>query len=315
MRVIRNDLVGVVKRTRAALAAALLLTPVLAFATTLEYPSVSDERLVNAQQDNGWLMYRRNYESTGFAPFDQINSTNVDKLKPAFDYESGLSQGHESPPVVNGNYMFVTTPMNHLIAMDARTGKVLWKYDYPVDKKALRTICCDVVNRGVALYGDLVYMGTLGDHVVALDAKTGAVKWNTALEAPGVGYAITGAPLVVKGKVIIGCGGGEYGARGVIVALDATTGKVEWKTYTTAAPGTPGGDTWPAGAYKTGGGDPWITGTYDHATNTLFWGVGNPGPWLATLRPGANLYTDSVLALDPDTGKIKWYYQWAPNDT
>jgi alcohol dehydrogenase (cytochrome c) len=171
-------------------------------------------------------------------------------------------------------------------------------------------VCCDVVNRGVALYGGLVYMGTLGNHVVALDAKTGAVKWDRALAPPAVGYAITGAPLVVNGKVIIGDGGGEYGARGAIVAMNAETGKVEWKIYTTAAPGTPGGDSWPKG-----GGDPWLTGTYDHATNTLFWGVGNPGPWLATLRPGNNLYTDSVLALNPENGKIKWYYQWTPNDS
>ena len=162
-------------------------------------------------------MYRRNYESTGYAPFDQINTGNVDKLKVAFDYESGLFQGHEAAPVVNGNYMFVTTPMDHVIAMDATSGKVLWKYEYPIDQKALKTVCCDVVNRGVALYGDLVYMGTLGNHIVALEAKTGKVKWDTALAPPGVGYFITSAPLVVNGKVIIGDGGGEYGARGEIV--------------------------------------------------------------------------------------------------
>jgi len=131
----------------------------------------------------------------------------------AFDYESNLFQGHEAAPVVNGNYMFVTTPMDHLIALDAASGKVLWKYDYPIDPKALKTVCCDVVNRGVALYGDLVYMGTLGNHIVALDAKTGNVKWDTALAPPGVGYFISGAPLVVDGKVIIGDGGGEYGSR------------------------------------------------------------------------------------------------------
>jgi alcohol dehydrogenase (cytochrome c) len=315
MSVKRNALLTAAKRMRGGALAAVLLTPLLAHADMPAYPSVTSERLVNAQKDNGWLMYRRNYESTGYAPFDLINSGNVEKLKVAFDYESGLSQGHEAAPVVNGKYMFVTTPMDHLIAMDATTGKVLWKYEYPIDKKALKTVCCDVVNRGVALYEDLVYMGTLGNHIVALDAATGEVKWDTALAPPGVGYFISGAPLVVKGKVIIGDGGGEYGARGFIVGMDAKTGKVEWKTYTTAAPGTPGGDTWPKGAYLTGGGSPWITGTYDHATNTLFWGVGNPGPWLSTLRPGDNLYTDSVLALNPDTGKIKWYYQWTPNDT
>ena len=279
-----------------------VLMPLWAAAQAPAYLAVTRERLVNAQQDNGWLMYRRNYESTGYAPFDQINTGNVGKLSAAFDMQSDLWQGHEAAPVVNGKYMFVTTPMDHLIALDATSGKVLWKYEYPIDPKALKTVCCDVVNRGVALYENLVYMGTLGNHIVALDADTGAVKWDTALAPPGVGYFISGAPLVVNGKVIIGDGGGEYGSRGFIVGIDAKSGKVAWKTYTTAAPGTPGGDSWPKGAYKTGGGNPWITGTYDHATNTLFWGVGNPGPWLATLRPGDNLYTDSVLALNPDTG-------------
>lgn len=298
----------------AALAAAGLLAA-LSAAAAPAYPPVTASRLEHAAHDNGWLMYRRDYRSTGYAPFNQINAGNVDRLKVAWDYESGLSQGHEAAPIVNGRYMFVTTPMDHLLAFDAATGKLLWKYDFPLEKKALKTVCCDVVNRGVALYGDMVYLGTLGNHIVALDARTGKVKWNTRLAPPGVGYFISGAPLVVNGKVIIGDGGGEYGARGFIVALDAKTGKLLWKTYTTAAPGTPGGDTWPKGAYKTGGGNPWITGTYDTATNTLFWGVGNPGPWLATLRPGDNLFTDSVLALDPNTGRIKWYYQYTPNDT
>lgn len=295
--------------------AAAALMPLLAYAAAPAYDPVTTARLDNAQKDDGWLMYRRSYTSTGFAPFDQINTGNVDKLKVAFTYKSGLNQGHEAAPIVNGKYMFVTTPMDHLIALDATTGKKLWEYDYPIDKKALKTVCCDVVNRGVALYGDMVYMGTLGNHIVALNAKTGKVQWDTALAPPGVGYFISGAPLVVKGRVIIGDGGGEYGARGFLVGMNAKTGKVEWKTYTTAAPGTPGGDTWPKGAYKTGGGNPWLTGTYDTATDTLFWGVGNPGPWLATLRPGDNLYTDSVLALNPVNGKIKWYYQWTPNDT
>jgi alcohol dehydrogenase (cytochrome c) len=143
------------------------LTPLLACADTPAYQAVTSERLVNAQQDSGWLMYRRNYESTGYAPFDQINAGNVDKLKVAFDYQSNLSQGHEAAPLVNGKYMFVTTPMDHLIAMDATSGKVLWKYDYPIDEKALKTVCCDVVNRGAALSGDLVYMGTLGNGACA----------------------------------------------------------------------------------------------------------------------------------------------------
>src|ERR1700722_20121455 len=240
-------------------AAAAVLASSWAHAAMPAYLQVTSERLINAQQDKGWLMYRRNYESTGYAPFDQINTGSVGKLTMVFSHQSDLSQGHEAAPVVNGKYMFVTTPMDHLIAMDATTGKVLWKYEYPIDKKALKTVCCDVVNRGVALYGDLVYMGTLGNHIVALDAATGQVKWDTALAPPGVGYFISGAPLVVKGKVIIGDGGGEYGSRGFIVGINAETGKGEGKTYTPAAPGTPGGDSWPKGAYLTGGGNPWIT--------------------------------------------------------
>ena len=209
-----------------SLFAAAALAPLLARADMPAYAPVTTERLLNAQQDPGWLMYRRNYESTGYAPFDQISTANAATLAVAFDYESNLFQGHEAAPVVNGNYMFVTTPMDHLVALDAVSGKVLWKYDYPIEPKALKTVCCDVVNRGVALYGDLVYMGTLGNHIVALDAKTGTVKWDTALAPPGVGYFISGAPLVVDGKVIIGDGGGEYGSRGFVAALNAKTGQI-----------------------------------------------------------------------------------------
>ena len=184
MRVITGALNSVSAGLRACALAATALMPLLAAADMPAYPTVTDARLLNAQQDNGWLIYRRNYESTGYAPLDQINAANVGKLAVAFDVQSDLSQGHESAPVVNGKYMFVTTPMDHLIALDATSGKVLWKYDYPIDPKALKTVCCDVVNRGVALYEDLVFMGTLGNHVVALDAATGAVKWDTALAPP-----------------------------------------------------------------------------------------------------------------------------------
>ena len=241
----RNTGLTAAERARYGVIAAALLTPLLAYSQVPAYLPVTTERLLDAQQDQGWLMYRRNYESTGYAPFNQINSGNVGKLKVAFDYESNLFQGHEAAPVVNGNYLFVTTPMDHLIAMEASTGKVLWKYDYPIDEKALKTVCCDVVNRGVALYGDLVYMGTLGNHVVALDAKTGTVKWDTSLAPPGVGYFISGAPLVVNGKVIIGDGGGEYGSRGFIVGVgcryrQASSGKPTRPQHPAPPAETPG---------------------------------------------------------------------------
>lgn len=279
------------------------------------YPAVTDARLANAANDDGWLMYRRDYGSSGYAPFDTINAGNVAELKPAWDYKTAFDMGHESPPIVNGDYLFVTTPKNHLIAFQASTGKELWKYEHDLSNAGLKTVCCDVVNRGVALYEDKVYMATLDNHVVALDAKTGKVVWNENIHEQDVGYAMTLAPLVVKGKVIVGVSGGEYGARGYVAALDANTGKQVWKQHTVPLPDEPGGDTWPKGAAETGGGAAWLTGSYDAETDTLLWGVGNPGPWLATLRPGDNLYTDSVIAMDPATGKIKWHYQYTPNDT
>jgi len=300
--------------TLKALAVATLLA-CTATALAADYEPVTDARLKSAATDKGWLMYRRDYTSRGYAPFKTIDTKNVANLKPAWDWKSPLDMGHEAPPIVNGDYLFVTTPKNHLIAFQASTGKQLWTYEHDLSNVGLKTICCDVVNRGVALYGDKVYMATLDNHVVALDAKTGKVAWNESLNAADVGYALTLAPLIVKGKVIVGVSGGEYGARGFIEALDANTGKQAWKLHTVPLPGEPGGDTWPKGAAETGGGAAWLTGSYDAETDTLFWGVGNPGPWLATLRPGDNLYTDSVIAVNPADGKIKWHYQYTPNDT
>ncbi|MCF3948706.1 methanol/ethanol family PQQ-dependent dehydrogenase [Acidiphilium sp. AL] len=280
------------------------------------YPPVTQARLDNAGHSKGWLMFNRSYAGDDYAPFTQITPQNVGTLKEVWSSSKvDIPNGFEDIPVVNGDYMFVTTPLDHIMAFNAKTGKLLWKYDYHVPKVALKTVCCDVNNRGVALYGDMVFMGTLDNHVLAFDAKTGKLLWNVSLEKPGIGYSISGAPLAIDGKVIIGSGGGEYGARGFLAGLDAKTGKVLWKTYTIPSPSEPGGKTWPVGAYKHGGGSPWMPGTYAPSTHELYWGVGNPGPWLATMRPGHNLYSDSVIAMDPDTGKIKWHYQYTRNDT
>jgi alcohol dehydrogenase (cytochrome c) len=284
-------------------------------ALAADYAPVTDARLKAAATDDGWLMYRHDYTSSGYSPFDTINESNVANLKQVWDYKTGFDQGHESPAIVNGDYLYITTPKNELIAFQASTGKQLWKYQHDLSHVGLKTVCCDVVNRGVALYGNDVYMATLDNYVVALDAVTGKLAWKQQLAPADMGGAMTLAPLVVKGKVIVGMSGGEYGARGYVAALDAKTGKLMWKQFTVPAPNEPGGKTWPKGAYKTGGGGAWLTGTYDAETDTLFWGVGNPGPWLATLRPGDNLYTDSVIAMNPATGKIKWNYQYTPNDT
>ena len=200
------------------------------------YAPVTDARLSNAAKDNSWLMYRHDYGSTGYAGLNQINTGNVAQLKPAWDFVTGFKSGHEAPPVVNGNYMFITTPKDELLAFEASTGKQLWKYQHDLSKVGFKTICCDVVNRGVALYGDNVYMATLDNHVVALDAKTGSVVWNKSMGEPDLGEAMTAAPLIVKGMVVVGVAGGEYGARGYVAALNSKTGDVVWQQSTVPAP-------------------------------------------------------------------------------
>ena len=282
--------------------------------STPGWVTVTDARLLDAGRDDGWLMYLRTYDAHAHAPFAQIDRRNVGRLHVVFTHEFSIPEGYEAPPIVNGRTMIVTTPLNHVYALDAVTGKKLWQYDHPLPKIALRTVCCDVVNRGVALYGDMAYEATLDNHVVALDARTGKVVWETAVAAPGIGYAMSGAPLAIRGKIIVGDGGGEYASRGFLVALDAKTGKEVWRFYTTPAPGEPGGNTWPGKTYLHGGADPWMTSSYDPETNTLFTGTGNPSPWLWLERKGQNLYSDSILALNPDTGKLKWYFQQTPND-
>jgi alcohol dehydrogenase (cytochrome c) len=281
-----------------------------------DFTPVTDRMLDDAATSDGSLMYLRSYNGENHAPFSEIDTKNVARLQEVFTHPVSIPEGFESPPMVNGRTMIVTTPLDRVYALDAVSGKQLWEYDYPVAKRQLRTVCCDMVNRGVALYGNMAYMATLDNHVVALDAQTGAVKWNVAVYPdPGAGYAMTLAPLAVDGKIVVGESGGEYGIRGFITALDPNDGHEIWKRYTIPAPDEPGGNTYPPGKYLHGGGGAWLTGTYDPDTETLYWGVGNPGPWFARERPGRNLYSDSVLALDVATGKIKWYFQQTPHDT
>jgi alcohol dehydrogenase (cytochrome c) len=210
--------------------------------------------------------------------------------------------------------MFLTTPLDHVIALDATTGKVIWTYVPQIDFKVLRAICCDVVNRGVALYGNDLYFGTLDDHLICLDAATGSVVWDKRVAPAGQNYSITGAPLVVDGEVVTGVGGGDYGARGFLAAFDALTGTQRWLHYTIPGPHDPGGDTWGTGSSR-GGGDTWVTGSFDPSTHTLFWGAGNPSPWFGGMHAGKNLYADSLLALDASSGNLKWYYQYTPHDS
>jgi alcohol dehydrogenase (cytochrome c) len=245
-------------------------------------------------------MYRRTYDGSGFSPLKETTPSNVHKLSLAWSLSTDLVEAHETTPIVNRGRMFITTPGNNIIALDAKTGTQLWRYarKYPDGLFQLHP-----TNRGVALSGDLVYMATTDCALVALDGASGNEVWTVPIDDYKTGCYSTLAPLAVRGKIIVGYSGGEFGVRGSVIAFDALTGKRVWQTYTVPAPNEPGGQTWTGDAYKRGGGTIWITGVFDPASNTTYWGTGNPAPWVADDRPGDNLYTDSTIALDVDTGQ------------
>ena len=277
---------------------------------TIPYSPVTDERLLNPEPGN-WLMYRRTYDSWGYSPLDKINTKNVAKLVPVWTFSTGVEEGHQSPPLVNNGVMFITTPKNQVLALDAKRGELLWRYrrELPEDLFQLHP-----TNRGVALYGDKVFLATVDAHLLALNAKTGEVVWDQTVEDYLNGYYMTLAPLVVHGKVMVGMSGGELGIRGFIQAFDAETGKSVWKTYTVPGPGEKGHETWPGDTWKTGAVSIWVTGSYDPQLNLTYWGTGNPAPFLSEVRPGDNLYANSVIALDADSGELKAYHQYHWND-
>ena len=290
------------------LAAGLMMTSPIA--TTAgqapRYTPVTDARLRDPEPRN-WLMYRGTYNGWGFSPLDQINAQNVADLKPVWLFPTGVeTHRHEAPPIVNDGTMFVTTGAQ-VIALDARTGRLLWRYvrDLPNDLRYVH-----FTNRGVGLYEDKVYIGTLDAHVVALDATSGTVVWERVVEDYQRGHYITMAPLVVDGKVMVGTSGGERGIRGFVTAIDARTGDEVWKTYTIPAPNEPGNDTWPGNSWETGGAPVWLTGTYDPTLGVTYWGTGNPSPWMGDARPGHNLYSNSTIALDVETGARRGHHQY-----
>ncbi len=254
-----------------------------------------------------WLMWRRTLDGWGYSPLDQINAANVARLAPVWSLSTGLRPGHESPPLVNGRFMFLTTPRNNVLALDAGTGELLWRY---VRRLPDGLSHGHPTNRGAALYEDRVYLATVDAHVVALDAATGEVVWEQPVEDYRTGYYMTMEPLVVNGKVMVGVSGGERGIRGFVAALDARSGAEVWKAYSIPTPDQPGGDSWPGDSWRTGGAPVWLTGTFDPALNLTYWGTGNPGPWMGDQRPGDNLYTNSVMALDADTGELRGYHQY-----
>ena len=290
----------------AAMAALALAVPPGTAAQEPDYTPVTDERL-RSPADGDWLMYRRTYDSWGYSPLDQITTANVADLEPVWLLSTGVTSGHESPPVVNDGIMFITTPEDRVIAVDARTGEQLWLYQrqFPEDMAHPHR-----TNRGVALYGDKVYYTAHDAFVVALDAATGELVWETAVADYRTGYYMTIAPLIANGKVLVGPSGGERGIRGFVAAYDAETGEEVWRTHTIPGPGDPGIETWPGETWRTGGASIWITGSFDPELNLTYWGTGNPGPWIGDQRPGDNLYTNSVVAFDADTGELRGYHQY-----
>ena len=275
---------------------------------------VTFDRLLRSQREpQNWLTYNGNLGSTHHSSLDQINAANVANLDLKWVSQAQSLEKFEATPLVVDGVMYVTEPPNTVVAIDTRTGRPFWRYEHPMPETTY--VCCGNINRGVAILGNTIYLGTLDAQLVALDASTGRKKWATKVADYTQGYAVTVAPLVVKDKIIVGPAGGERGISGFLAAYDAETGKQVWRFNTIPHPGEPGNETWPGDSWKTGGGSVWVTGSYDPDANLIYWGIGNPGPdWNPEVRKGANLYADCVVALDADTGKLKWYYQFTPND-
>jgi alcohol dehydrogenase (cytochrome c) len=288
------------------LATALIAPPALA--------QTSQQLLAAGQSAREWLTYGRTYDNQRFSTLIQISPGNVASLRPVWAASLATLDGLEATPLVHDGVLYVSAAYSHVYAFNARNGERLWHWAPEYAPELGTVLCCGPVNRGVAILGDLVYVLTLDARLVALKKDSGQVAWEKIIDDWKRGVSATGAPLVVKDRVIVGIAGGEYGVRGYLRAYDAASGTEAWTTYTVPGPGEPGNETWPGETWTTGGGATWQSGAFDPQLNLLYWGTGNPGPWNSDLRKGDNKWTASLLALDPDTGAIKWGFQYTPND-
>ena len=292
---------------------------------------ITDERIINleSEEPGNWLSHGRTYEETRFSPLTQINKETVSQLGLAWYKDMGTNRAQESTPIIVDDIMYLTSSWSIVYAIDAKTGETLWRYDPEVPGEHARKACCDVVNRGVAVYEGMVYVGSLDGRLIALNAESGDVIWekDTIIDRDRF-YTITGAPRVAKGKVFIGNGGAEFGVRGYVTAYNAKSGEEEWRFFT--VPGDPSlgfedpamemaAKTWKGGNYWEfgGGGTVWNSIVYDPEFDNVYLGVGNGSPWTRAVRSpggGDNLFLSSIVALDVDTGEMKWYYQTTPGD-
>jgi alcohol dehydrogenase (cytochrome c) len=276
---------------------------------------VTPEALAKApERGDQWLQYGGGYRNYRHSPVTSLTPDSVKRLRVAWSAPTGTTGQFEASPIVYGGVMYVSTSYNRLLALDAKTGQFLWRYDVPMP--ADLRLCCGPPNRGVAIGGDLLVMATLDSRLIAFERKTGKVAWNTEIISYKDGYSATSAPLIVGNLVFTGLAGGEFGAPGFVDAYDLATGKRVWRIHTVPQDAKdPATKSWAGESWKSGGAPAWTTGAYDAETDTLFWTVGNPSPdWNGDARAGDNLYSDSVLALDPKTGRMKWYFQFTPHD-
>jgi len=311
---------------------ALSLSMIVSLALTgVAHAKVTNKDILNDQATTDDVVsYGLGLKGQRYSPLKKINTETVKEMRPVWSFSLGgeKQRGQESQPLIKDGVMYITGSYSRVYAVDARTGDELWQYDARLPDGIMP--CCDVINRGAALYGDLVIFGTLDAKLVALHKDTGKVVWKKTVEDYKAGYSITAAPIIVKGKVITGVAGGEFGIVGKVRAYDAKNGQIVWERPTVEGhmgyiwkngkkmengiSGGKAGETWPGDLWKSGGAAPWNGGTYDADVDLLFFGTGNPAPWNSHLRPGDNYFSSSRLAIDPDTGKIAWHFQTTPHD-